>query len=57
MNALWIIIHLLFGQSYPITGAITEFLLIYGMLVVYRYTGNAWGSVFIFCFFWNGIGS
>lgn len=52
-----ILIHLLVGQSYSIVGAITEFMLIYGMLVVYRYTGNAWGCVFIFCFFWSGIGS
>lgn len=52
-----ILVHLLLGQSYSITGAITEFVLIYGMLVAYRYTGNAWGCVFIFCFFWSGIGS
>lgn len=51
-----IVIHLLVGQSYSMIGAVTEFLLIYGMLVVYRYTGNAWGCVFIFCFFWSGIG-
>lgn len=31
-------------------------LLIYGMLVAYRCTGNAWGCVLIFLFFWNGIG-
>lgn len=52
-----LLIHLLVGQSYSMAGAITEFVLIYGMLMVYRYTGNAWGCVFIFCFFWSGIGS
>lgn len=51
-----IVIHVLVGQSYNIAGAITEFILIYGMLVAYRYTGNAWGSVLIFCFFWSAIG-
>lgn len=49
-------IHVLVGQSYSFFGAITEFVLIYGMLVVYRYTGNAWGCVLIFLLFWSGVG-
>lgn len=50
-----ILIHTLVGQSYDISGAITEFILIYGMLAAYRYTGNAWGCVFIFLFYWNSL--
>lgn len=49
-------IHVLVGQSYSFFGAITEFVLIYGMLVAYRYTGNAWGCVLIFLLFWSGVG-
>ncbi|MEA4921431.1 MAG: hypothetical protein VB078_11010 [Clostridiaceae bacterium] len=29
------------------------FIIIYGMLVVKKHTGNAWGCVFIFIFLWN----
>lgn len=50
-----LLIHVLVGQSYSLAGAFTEFILIYGMLVGYRYTGNAWGCVLVFCFYWNGI--
>ena len=32
-----------------------DFILIYGMLVIKDYTGNAWGCVFIFFFLWNAI--
>lgn len=32
---------------------ITIFIIIYGMLQVKEYTGNAWGCVFLFLFFWN----
>lgn len=51
-----LVIHVLVGQSYSIVGAIVEFTLIYGMLVVYHYTENAWGCVLIFCFFWSAFG-
>ena len=51
-----LVIHMLLGQSYSMISAVTEFILIYGMLVTYRYTGNAWGCVLIFLFFWSGIG-
>lgn len=50
-----ILIHLLSGHTYGIE-MITTFITIYGMLMVYRYTGNAWGCVLIYCFFWNAIG-
>lgn len=51
-----LVVHVLVGQSYSIVGAVVEFILIYGMLVAYRYTGNAWGCVLIFLLFWSGIG-
>lgn len=51
-----LLIHVLVGQSYSIGGAFTEFILIYAMLVGYRYTGNAWGCVLIFCFYWSAFG-
>ena len=34
---------------------ITTFIAIYGMLMVRKQTGNAWGCVFAFCFIWNAI--
>jgi len=49
-----LLIHIALGQTYGING-ITTFIIIYGMLVVYRYTGNAWGCVLIYCFYWNAI--
>lgn len=52
-----LLIHILFGQSYGIVDAAAEFILIYGMLAVYRYTGNAWGCVLIFYFFWSAFGT
>lgn len=35
--------------------AVTVFAIIYGMLVVKERTGNAWGTVLVFLFFWNAI--
>jgi hypothetical protein len=32
---------------------ISAFLAIYGLLLVKRRTGCAWGCVFAFCFIWN----
>lgn len=52
-----LLIHVLVGQSFHIADAVTDFILIYGMLTAYRYTGNAWGCIFIFCFFWSGLGT
>lgn len=34
---------------------ITMFIAIYGMLLVKKKTGNAWGCVFAFCLIWNAI--
>lgn len=34
---------------------ITTFIAIYGMLIVKKKTGNAWGCVFAFCFIWNSL--
>ena len=33
--------------------AIAVFILIYGMLVIQKRTGNAWSCILVFCFFWN----
>ena len=33
----------------------TTFIAIYGMLIVKKKTGNAWGCVFAFCFIWNAL--
>jgi hypothetical protein len=48
-------IHIALGHSYSLIDALCTFSLIYGMLVVYKYTGNAWGCVFIYFFYWNAI--
>ena len=37
----------------PVLEIITTFLGIYGMLLVRKRTGNAWGCVFAFCCIWN----
>lgn len=34
---------------------VCDFIIIYGMLLVRDYTGNAWGCVFIYFFFWNAL--
>lgn len=34
---------------------LTTFAAIYGMLIVRKLTGNAWGCIFAFCFIWNAI--
>ena len=49
-----ILIHGMIGfDLYTIFEALTTFIIIYGMLVVKEKTNNAWGSIFIFFFFWN----
>ena len=50
-----ILIHVVVGQSYNVMEVLCDFSVIYGMLVVYKYTGNAWGCVFIYCLLWNAI--
>ncbi len=32
---------------------LTNIIIIYGMLMVRKFTGNAWGCVFVFLFLWN----
>lgn len=34
---------------------VTTFIAIYGMLIVKKKTGNAWGCIFAFCFIWNAL--
>ncbi len=34
---------------------ITTFVALYGMLIIYKHTENAWGCVFAFLFIWNAI--
>jgi hypothetical protein len=51
-----LLIHGLIGITpSAIAEAAAVFFIIYGMLLVKEYTGNAWGCVFIFVFFWNAI--
>ena len=38
---------------HAILEALSVFILIYGMLVIQKRTGNAWGCIFIFLFIWN----
>lgn len=51
---LCILIHGAIGVTAEgIIEMVTIFLIVYGMVMVKEYTGNAWGCVFIFTFFWN----
>jgi hypothetical protein len=53
---LCILIHGAIGVTPEgIVEMITTMIIIYGMLMVKEYTGNAWGCVFIFVFLWNAI--
>ena len=38
---------------HAILEALSVFILIYGMLIIQKITGNAWGCIFIFLFIWN----
>ena len=49
-----LLLHIVVGHTYGIE-AIGVFVVIYGMLLTYRYTGNAWGCVLIYCLYWNAI--
>lgn len=53
--AVCLIFHPLDFSIYGIIEMLTTFAAIYGMLIVKRQTGNAWGCVFAFCFIWNAI--
>ena len=49
-----ILIHGAIGVTFEgIIEMITVLIIIYGMLMVKEFTGNAWGCVFIFIFLWN----
>jgi len=49
-----ILIHGVIGVTpESIIEAVTVFIIIYGMLAVKEFTGNAWGVVFLFVFLWN----
>ena len=49
-----ILIHGVIGVTFEgIIEMITILIIIYGMLMVKEFTGNAWGCVFIFIFLWN----
>lgn len=49
---------LMHSMSFSLAGIvemITTFIAIYGMLLVKKKTGCAWGCVFAFCFIWNAL--
>lgn len=49
-----LMIHGMIGLSiHAILESLSVFILIYGMLVIQKKTGNAWGCIFIFLFIWN----
>lgn len=50
-----LLFHPLDTSSRGIVEMITTFIAIYGMLLVKKQTGNAWGCVFAFCFIWNAL--
>lgn len=50
-----ILFHPLDLSLYGILEILTTFAAIYGMLIVRKLTGNAWGCIFAFCFIWNAI--
>ena len=51
--AACLLLHPFNTSFWGIVELITTFTAIYGMLIVKRQTGNAWGCVFAFCFIWN----
>ena len=50
-----ILFHPMRTSFWGIVEIMTTFLAIYGMLIVKKKTGNAWGCVFAFCFIWNAL--
>lgn len=51
-----IIIHWMVGVTPDaILEMLATMILIYGMLIVRKVTGNAWGCVLIFCLYWNAV--
>ena len=51
-----ILVHGIIGVTPDaILEMVCTMILIYGMLIVYKITGNAWGSVLIFMIYWNAL--
>ena len=50
-----ILFHPFSTSFWGIVEIITTCIAIYGMLIVKKNTGNAWGCVFAFCFIWNAL--
>ena len=50
-----LLFHPLSFSFWGIIELITTFIAIYGMLIVKKKTGNAWGCVLAFCFIWNAL--
>lgn len=50
-----ILFHPISFSFWGIVQIITTFAAIYGMLIVKKITGNAWGCIFAFLFIWNAI--
>lgn len=50
-----LLFHPLSTSFWGIVEIVTTFIAIYGMLIVKKKTGNAWGCVFAFCFIWNAL--
>lgn len=54
-GTICVLFHPISVSFWGIVEIITCFDAIYGMLLVKKWTGNAWGCVFAFCFIWNAI--
>lgn len=50
-----ILFHPMSFDLFGILELITTFIALYGMLIIYKHTKNAWGCVFAFLFIWNAI--
>lgn len=50
-----ILFHPISSSFWGIVQIITTFIAIYGMLIIEKKTGNAWGCIFAFLFIWNAI--
>lgn len=50
-----ILFHPIHFDLLGIIDLITNFVALYGMLIIRKHTGNSWGCVFAFMFIWNAI--
>lgn len=50
-----VLFHPISFSLWGIVELVSSFAAIYGMLLVKKWTGNAWGCVFAFCLIWNAI--